>query len=212
MERSKLALAVYWAVAALAIVFLSLWAARVSHGAISDCIDATCRVTTADGSRGSGCVFEISRGRVYVLTAAHVVGASETAQCEFWRHGHRSRSIPGWVITRVENDHCDAAVVALEESSFRGILPKVIPVAPRNHIVPPGATLTSVGCANGAWSTGWKGHALGYRGADLHFRPTPADGRSGSAIAGVSENPAFTNLPLGLTDKLPKRAILPHPI
>jgi hypothetical protein len=163
-----------------AICFLTLWSVSMSHGAMTDCIDATCRITATDGGMGSGCVFEISQGRVYVLTAAHVVGKDRTVRCEFWRQGHQSQPLEGEVIALTES--ADAAIVAVPEGAFEGVLPSVIPIAPRGYIVPAGATLSSVGCANGTWSTGWKGHALGYSGADLHFLPTPANGRSGSAV------------------------------
>ena len=33
-----------------------------AKASMTDCIDATCRITAADGGVGSGCVFEISRG------------------------------------------------------------------------------------------------------------------------------------------------------
>ncbi len=151
-----------------------------AKAAMTDCIDATCRITAADGGVGSGCVFEISQGRVYVLTAAHVVGNDRGVGCEFWRQGHQSQALAGEVIARSEA--ADAAIVAVPEAAFDGILPSVIPIASREYVVPAGATLSSVGCANGTWSTGWKGHALGYSGGDLHFLPTPANGRSGSAI------------------------------
>jgi hypothetical protein len=149
---------------------------------ISECIDATCRITAPDGSRGTGCVFEISQGRVFVLTAAHVVGNFSGVQCEFWRDGHQSSPIPAAIVSRVGDDMCDAAVISLEESRFGGILPCVVPVAPSDCVLDPGETILSVGCANGTWSTGWKGHVLGYQGDELRFVPTPANGRSGSAI------------------------------
>ena len=59
------------------------------QAALSECIDATCRITTAEGSCGSGCVFEIGNGSVYVLTAGHVTGKAAAVQCEFWRQGHQ---------------------------------------------------------------------------------------------------------------------------
>lgn len=182
MNKSRLCFLIYWAVVAVVVLVLTLWMAHRAAAAISDCIDATCRITTADGSRGSGCVFEISRGQVFVLTAAHVVGNHPTVQCEFWRDGHQSQPLPGRVIARANDDRCDAAVVALPESQFGGVLPRVVPVAPRETTLRAGETITSVGCAKGVWSTAWKGHVLGYQGGDLHFTPTPADGRSGSAI------------------------------
>jgi len=153
---------------------------RAELTSLADCIEATCRIS-AGGGRGTGCAFERSQGYVFVLTCAHVVGSHQQVQCEFWHAGHQSRPLPGRVIKR--STAADAAVVAIVESRFEGILPKIIPVAPADHVLRPGATLTSVGCANGSWSTGWKGHFLGYRnGGDLHFVPTPANGRSGSAI------------------------------
>jgi S1-C subfamily serine protease len=152
MTRRNFSLIIYWVIAAAAVIFLTLWAARVSQGAISDCIDATCRIRAAEESTGSGCVFEISQGYVYVLTAAHVVGRSSRVQCEFWRFGHQSRPLAGEVIARSKAS--DGAVVALPASSFEGVLPAAIPLAPLDYTVPKGTTLTSVGCAQGGWSTG----------------------------------------------------------
>lgn len=168
-------------IAILALAVLAMCCNR-APAAIADCIDATCRITAPDGGRGTGCVFERSQGLVYVLTAAHVVGSAERAECEFWRDGHQSEPLSGTVIVRVANDQVDAAVIALAESQFGGLLPPAIPLAPRDYVVRPGQTLCSVGCAGGAWSTGWKGHALGDADGDLRFLPPPAMGRSGSAL------------------------------
>jgi len=159
---------------------LFMLTAGAARAAIDDCIDATCRITAADGGRGTGCVFEVSQGRVYVLTAAHVVGQSRRVECEFWRHGHRSSPLAGQVTAR--NEAADAAIVVLGQAAFGGVLPTAIPLAPRDHVLRPGQPIVSVGCAGGSWSTGFKGHVLGYQGADLLFVPGPANGRSGSAI------------------------------
>ena len=142
-------------------------------------IDATCRITTPDGSIGSGCVFEISQGQVYVLTAAHVAKAP-TVACEFWSRGHQSSQFPAQLIAR--NEQIDAAILAVPEAAFGGILPRAIPVAPADCVLRPGDTIVSAGCANGSWESAWQGHVLGYQGNDLIFTPGPADGRSGSAI------------------------------
>ena len=182
MNRMMRSLLIHRVLAVAAVIAAAPWAAQPALASISDCIDATCRITTPDGSCGTGCAFEIGHGRVYVLTAAHVTGTHSTVQCEFWRQGHRSQPLSGSVIARIENGRCDAAIVSLAASQFGGLLPKAVPIAPRGTILRQQQTITSVGCAKGAWSTGWKGHVLRVDDNDLHFRPTPADGRSGSAI------------------------------
>ncbi len=166
-------------------VAVLLWAAVVASAApaaaaISDCIDATCRITEPGGGRGTGCVFEIGQDRVYVLTAAHVVGKSQQVECDFWRAGHQSRPLIGQVVSR--DEQADAAIVALGRGAFGAMLPPAIPVAHRGFLLRPGDAILSVGCAGGSWSTGFRGHVLGYQGMDLHFVPGPANGRSGSAI------------------------------
>ena len=171
---------VCWIITLSIALVATSWGALAPHGAISDGLEATCRITAPDGSCGTGCAFDRDNGRIYVLTAAHVVGDGSAVRCEFWKQGHQSQPLPGEVVAR--SKVADAAIVAVPETAFGGRLPTLIPLAPRDYIVRPGETLASVGCANGAWSTGWKGHALGYDGGDLRFVPTPANGRSGSAI------------------------------
>jgi len=180
MKRSTKLFLTYWFFALAVVIGLTIWAAGQARGAMADCIDATCRITAGDGGRGTGCVFERSGGYVHILTCVHVVENAPTVQCEFWRDGHRSQPITGRVTRRAPS--ADAALVVIPETAFGGVLPKVIPIAPRDYVVKQGETLTSVGCAKGAWSTGWKGHALGYVESDLCFTPTPANGRSGSAV------------------------------
>ncbi len=180
MKRYRLALAVYWAVTLWAVLMLTMWAGRVCFGATADCHDATCRITTADGSRGTGCVFEVGEQHVYVLTAAHVVADRSTVECEFWREGHLSTPLVGRVVARSEE--ADAAIVHLDASSFGGLPPRAVPIAPRDEVLRPGDTVVSVGCAQGAWSTGFQGHVLRHGRSDIVFVPPPANGRSGSAI------------------------------
>ncbi len=163
----------------LAVIVLVVAMGRPSLAALSDCHEATCRITAADGGRGSGCAFRISDGTVYVLTNAHVA-TSATLEVEFWRDGHKSNPLIGRLVTR--DAKVDAAVVAVAGSQFAGVLPKIIPIAAADRSPRPGDSVMSVGCAAGSWSTGWKGHVLGYSGADMYFLPPPANGRSGSAI------------------------------
>ena len=59
MTRSKLFLSLLNMLLALAAgIAAFLGATGPARAALSDCIDATCRITADDGSRGSGCVFE----------------------------------------------------------------------------------------------------------------------------------------------------------
>ena len=156
MKRSMVGLLIYWAVAIAAIILLTIWAAGVARASIADCIDATCRITAGDvasgqGGRGTGCVFERSQGRVFVLTCAHVVGSQSVVQCEFWRQGHQSRALPGRVTAR--SPAADAAIVTLDERLFGGVLPKVVPIARRDYVLRPGQTVTSARIRASASST-----------------------------------------------------------
>lgn len=169
----------------LIIVMLCLWVAaaeRCFGAGLETCIDSTCRITANDGGLGSGVVFEHSQETVFVLTCAHVVKRSRTIRCEFWGNGEARKPVTGYVVSRVENDTVDAAVVAISDDQFNGVIPTVIPIAPRGTVIPAGATVMSVGCARGAWPTAWRGKILRSQYGDLRFWPVPADGRSGAAI------------------------------
>jgi len=168
-----------WVVVATLVATLTV-SRTIASASISDCIDATCRISTRGGSLGTGCCFERSGGSVFILTNAHVVAGNLTVRCEFWRHGHLSRPLAGRVIGY--SYAADAAIVAVPESAFGGLLPAVVPVAGPDCVLRPGQTVVSVGCANGTWPTGWKGHVVCYEGGGLRFVPPPADGRSGSAV------------------------------
>lgn len=179
MNRRKREGCEFFLVVALMGIAAVMLSAGRCHGSIADAIDATCRVSVGN-AKGTGCAFEKSQSHIFVLTCAHVVGNAQTANCEFWTRGHQSRPIAGTIVARSEA--ADAAVIAIPVSAFGGQLPSVIPLAKRDT-QQRGSTITSVGCAKGGWSTAWKGHVLGYtQDGDLHFRPTPANGRSGSAV------------------------------
>jgi hypothetical protein len=164
----------------IVLCLLAVFSCRAAEGSLADSIDATCRIQAPDGSTGTGCVFEISRGSVFVLTNRHVVGAADWVRCVFWQQGHQSAALAGSVLAR--SDQVDVALVTVPASAFDGRLPRVVPLASSGTRLTEGETVTSVGCANGAWATGWKGHVLGYDGTSVCFTPPPADGRSGSAL------------------------------
>mgnify|MGYP005834630635 CR=1 FL=1 len=178
--RAAVSAAVGTAVGAAAVAAIVVAAGGTARADLSVCIDATCRITAPDGARGTGCVFELSQGRVYVLTCHHVVGGSAEVVCEFWHRGHQSAALGARVAAR--NPEADAAVVVLDAAQFDGRLPPAVPLAPRGRCIAAGEPLVSVGCAGGRWATAWRGHALGDDGGELRFVPPPADGRSGSAV------------------------------
>ena len=120
---------------------------------------------------------------VYVLTAAHVVG-EDAPRCSANSGGDgpsigaagRQRDPPQRRQSTRRSSPCP-------RRRWAACLPSAIPLAPRGTAVRAGQTLVSVGCANGAWATGWKGHAVpGDADGELRFVPPPANGRSGSPI------------------------------
>ena len=145
---------------------------------------STCRIFNSKGEQGTGCVFEIRGDAVYIITAAHVVDAGPTVQCEFWWGGHKSKQLPAQVYARLNEDVCDAAILKMHVSQFDGRLPVAIPFAPRGSTLHQGETITWMGCPNNQWATAVVGHAAGYftDQSRFVFRPSPANGRSGSAI------------------------------
>ena len=150
------------------------------YATLSDCLDATCRVSTTRGAVGTGCCFHGASDQYFVLTAAHVVESTSKVDCEFWRRGHLSSPIRGTVIWR--SPVGDLAIIAVAKQAFDGVFPAVVPLADPGKRLRSGETICSVGCANGSWPTAWKGHFIGYEQGDVVFRPPPASGRSGSAV------------------------------
>ena len=160
-------------------VALLMWAGS-TFGALPDCIDSTCRVTPGDGGSGTGSVFLIEDGQVFVLTNAHVATTIRMG-LEFWDDGHLSKKVFGSTVLRSVSR--DVAVIAVEASVFGRFPPTAIPLAPLNYKLHQGQAVFSVGCAKGAWATAWRGHVHGQPdGGWVAFNPTPALGRSGSAI------------------------------
>jgi len=180
MFRSRTAIAcIYWTAAVVAVLAAMCWLPGISRGAIADCMDATCRITTPRGERGTGCVFEITRDWVYVLTAAHVVGDAQTVECEFWRQGHQSQPLAGRVTARAVQ--ADAAIIALPQAAFG---PRCLPRFPwPARLRGPAGRDAHVGrLRQRRLVHRLQGHALKLQADELRFVPTPANGRSGSAI------------------------------
>lgn len=140
---------------------------------------ATARLRAADGGTGTGTAFERSQGHVFLVTCAHVA-TGQTLQVEWFYRGHQSGAVQGAVVYRDADN--DVAVVSVPETALGGVVPPVVPLATPEHLVPAGATVHTVGSANGVWPTGVEGHSRGYNEQGLTFLPPPANGRSGSAM------------------------------
>ena len=127
--------------AVLAVTFIAvvLLIGQCCEGGISECYDATCRVTAPSGEMGTGCVFGIKNSSVYVLTNAHVAvgNGSTTMKCEFWRDGHESLPVPGKIVAR--DSRLDAAVIECHQGAFHGLLPRVLSFAHPGEMPAPGA-------------------------------------------------------------------------
>lgn len=140
---------------------------------------ATARLRAADGGTGTGTAFERSQGHVFLVTCAHVA-TGQTMAVEWFYRGHQSGAVQGAVVYRDADN--DVAVVSVPEAALGGVVPPVVPLATPEHLVPAGATVHTVGSANGTWPTGVEGHSRGYNEQGLTFLPPPANGRSGSAM------------------------------
>lgn len=165
-----------------AVVLVLTFGCWTAHGA--DFAEAVCLVQAADGGAGTGVCFENSQDTVFVLTNNHVVKGGNEVNCKFWRLGHVSEPIPGTVSLR--SAEVDAAVIAIPIVRFGGVLPLVIPVAPRTYQIQDGQTIASAGYAGASWLTVWRGHVLRRDQVGLMFLPAPANGRSGSPITDAS--------------------------
>jgi len=169
-----------WALALLLVttLYVSQSAAQTEQQALP--YDAVCRIQSGD-SLGSGFVYDISNGQVWVMTAKHVVANANAVACEFWRNGHQSLPVKGSVTWR--HPQHDVAVIAINQTNFQGYLPNSFQLIPPSHRLAASQTIMSAGCANGSWATAWRGHILKIAAdGEMEFTPPPANGRSGSPI------------------------------
>ncbi len=180
MRRS---LGFYPVVVVMLLAAVVLLSARYATG---DVLDATVRIfDQGGGPRGTGTVFADSGGKLYISTCEHVVEGQSSLSAEFYRDGYASKKIPARIVLRGRRRGADGAVLTVPRSAFgqRGP-PRPIPWAKAGTVVQKGDTILSVGCANGAWATLFRGHVteVSRKEGLIYFIPAPAGGRSGSAI------------------------------
>lgn len=169
-------------VSVLALVLVSSGATSCM-ASINEAMEATCRVSSVnEGPIGTGIAVQVEGDYLYVLTNSHVVEGRNRVVCEFWRRGFLSPKLTGDVIFRKcdENQGIDIAVI---RARINGMFkPVVIPIGDTQLAA--NSPIASVGVAKGTWPTAWIGHIREYTdsGNTMLFVPTPANGRSGSAI------------------------------
>jgi uncharacterized coiled-coil protein SlyX len=146
--------------------------------------EASCRVNAED-SRGSGTSIAHDKQFIYVLTNAHVVGNSRRVTCEFFRYGRKTAPLGGEVVWRAYSEQrvLDFAVIRIPKSLFGSMPPRIVPLAPANHVINKDDYIASGGCPQGRWLQLWEGHALSTGSQSrVLFTPPPLGGQSGSGV------------------------------
>ena len=146
--------------------------------------EASCRVRVS-GSAGSGSSIAQDGNYIYVLTNAHVVGSSKRATCEFFRYGRKTARIPGAVIWKSYSNRTvnDFSIIRLEKAKFGSFPPRIVPLAPPDHVVKQNDYIASAGCPSARWLQLWEGHALSEASKNrVLFTPPPLGGQSGSGV------------------------------
>jgi len=155
--------------------------------------EAACRVRVS-GSAGSGTSIAADDEHVYVLTNAHVVGSSQQATCEFFRYGRKTQRLPGSIIWKAHNNRSvkDFAIIRIKKSLFGAFPPRIVELAPVDHVVKQNDYIASAGCPQARWLQLWEGHALSEASNNrVLFTPPPLGGQSGSGVFTVIDGDTY---------------------
>jgi hypothetical protein len=133
---------------------------------IERAIQATCRVYVETGKSGK---------RIY---------GSGIATCEFFENGKEVAEMTGDVIERIYRGYADVAVIKLTVDEFIPPTVKILVFPDPAENFPAGTPVVTVGAARGAQPTLLPGQVVSYEsgGKTMLFNPSPANGRSGSAL------------------------------
>ena len=167
---------------------------------LNEVLEATCLVTSSDGSTGTGTCISHKNRQYQILTAAHVVSGNSAATVEFFRRGLKTDPIPAtvsWSHMTGGDNPTDFAIISVDEKHFGKHPPRVIPLVPSSFKIKVKDYIISGGCAEGRWATGWEGIITaygeitfpnGYKTKGISFYPPPLKGQSGSGICVLYEN------------------------
>jgi len=172
--------------------FLNLSYADVYN--IAEMTKSSVRVT-AKKRLGSGTVFSSSKDKYFILTNAHVVGGSSTANIDLFADGKHQKRVTGKIIWKYlsERKRIDLAIIEIEKKALGAYRPKVIKLAPKGTKVKARDTIYSIGFPHGRWPMAWLGNIQPkiHTPTDAHilnFMPTPFEGQSGSALLANIDN------------------------
>ena len=173
---------------------LTMWALVVSVMPVQASADrlqriyeATCRVSVPGGT-GTGTVFREDDEHYYILTNAHVVGASRTAGVEFikdhWPSGRMRATVTGRKL--IQGGSFDVAVLRLKKSlkEMNGVKLPVIPLATADD-EPAEVRLITCGCQAGEMPSLQQVLTVQNSGQLIYYVPPAKPGRSGSALVDV---------------------------
>ena len=155
--------------------------------------EAACRVRVSS-SAGSGTSIAADDEHVYVLTNAHVVGSSRQATCEFFRYGRKTQRLPGSIIWKSHSSRSvrDFAIIRIKKSLFGAFPPRIVELAPVDHVVKQDDYIASAGCPQARWLQLWEGHALSEASNNrVLFTPPPLGGQSGSGVFTVIDGDTY---------------------
>lgn len=143
--------------------------------------------STCSINRGTGVVFSEDETHFWIMTAGHCVvdsfGGIEKTEVEFYHTGRRSHKIVGEVLlaTYDQGTVNDIAIVKIKKEDLLNYpSPTIIPLAKRDAKVD--EKITSYGCPNSNWPSGWTGRIVSVGKDYIIFYPKPIQGRSGSGI------------------------------
>jgi hypothetical protein len=163
------------------LIFLLLLSNRTYAG-FEEIMDATCKISLGKFA-GTGTVFRDDGEYAWIIGAGHVGSPNKEGTVTFYHEGTPQEPIPVTVVWRYyANNQTTDDLAFYKFKKPAGMKITVIPLAPKTYEAKVGQVVLSYGCAHGAWPSLWRGKLLKFDPTRMWFQPTPAIGRSGSAI------------------------------
>ena len=116
------------------------------------------------------------------------------ATCEFFRYGRKTQRLPGSIIWKSHSNRSvrDFAIIRIKKSLFGAFPPRIVELAPIDHVVKQDDYIASAGCPQARWLQLWEGHALSEASNNrVLFTPPPLGGQSGSGVFTVIDGDTY---------------------